>query len=84
MPFPSVSVRIDGLRMYPSLGIYSPIDTIPCMGKSTSAAARTWPAARAVLFNPGAENEALERQAGETGIQTVRGCTLVMLKTGQF
>jgi len=39
---------------------------------------------RRIIFNPGAENEALERQAGETGIQTVRGCTLVMLKTGQF
>ncbi|OQA53968.1 MAG: hypothetical protein BWY42_01763 [Candidatus Omnitrophica bacterium ADurb.Bin277] len=81
--------EIDGLRVYPSLGnITAPIDTITLyVGKSTSAAMAADILAcrpRRIIFNPGAENEALERQAGETGIQTVRGCTLVMLKTGQF
>lgn len=37
-----------------------------------------------IIFNPGAENEGLEERAGNEGIVTVRGCTLVMLKTNQF
>lgn len=37
-----------------------------------------------IIFNPGAENDALEEQAQSKGIETIRGCTLVMLKTNQF
>lgn len=37
-----------------------------------------------IIFNPGAENDLLEGQARNAGIETVRGCTLVMLKTNQF
>lgn len=37
-----------------------------------------------VIVNPGAENELLEMRARECGIEVVRGCTLVMLSTGQF
>ncbi|MBU9888366.1 MAG: CoA-binding protein [Candidatus Omnitrophica bacterium] len=37
-----------------------------------------------IVFNPGAENDALEKKARGAGIQTVQGCTLVMLKTDQF
>ncbi len=37
-----------------------------------------------IIFNPGAENELLEKKARDAGVETVRGCTLVMLKTGQF
>lgn len=82
--------EIDGLRgVYPSpRDIASPIDTITLyVGKSTSAAMAADILAcrpRRIIFNPGAENEALERQAKKAGIQTVRGCTLVMLRTGQF
>lgn len=39
---------------------------------------------RRIIFNPGAENDTLEEQARNNGIETVRGCTLVMLKTNQF
>jgi predicted CoA-binding protein len=39
---------------------------------------------RRVIFNPGAENPALESLARQRGIQTVTGCTLVMLSTRQF
>ena len=81
--------EIDGLRVYPSLGnITSPIDTVTLyVGKLTSSAMTAdilacYP--RRIIFNPCAENETLEQQAKEAGIQTVRGCTLVMLKTGQF
>jgi len=37
-----------------------------------------------IIFNPGTENEELEEMAREKGIETVEGCTLVMLSTGQF
>lgn len=37
-----------------------------------------------IIFNPGAENAALEKKAQAAGIKTVCGCTLVMLKTNQF
>lgn len=37
-----------------------------------------------IIFNPGTENPALERAAREKNIETVHGCTLVMLSTGQY
>ena len=37
-----------------------------------------------VIFNPGAENENLAVRIEEAGIEVVRACTLVMLRTGQF
>jgi predicted CoA-binding protein len=37
-----------------------------------------------IIFNPGAENAALSRAAGEQGIEVVEGCTLVMLAAGTY
>lgn len=37
-----------------------------------------------VIFNPGAENSELEEKLDAAGIETVEGCTLVMLRSGQF
>ena len=37
-----------------------------------------------VIFNPGTENQTLERLLTGQGIEVVRGCTLVMLATGTF
>ncbi len=37
-----------------------------------------------IIFNPGAENPALEKKAAEQGIETVAGCTLVMLSIGVY
>ena len=37
-----------------------------------------------IIFNPGAENEELERLAKAKGIQTMEACTLVMLSTNQY
>lgn len=37
-----------------------------------------------IIFNPGTENPELEKLAKENGIETVEGCTLVMLRSGQF
>ena len=37
-----------------------------------------------VIFNPGTENPELEDQLSAAGVEVVRACTLVMLRTGQF
>ena len=37
-----------------------------------------------IIFNPGTENEALQRLARENNIQTMEACTLVLLSTGQY
>ena len=37
-----------------------------------------------IIFNPGAENEALAEAASSAGIEVVEGCTLVMLRTDLF
>ena len=39
---------------------------------------------RRIIMNPGAENAALAEKAEDAGIEVVEGCTLVMLRTGQF
>lgn len=39
---------------------------------------------RRIIFNPGAENESLEKKCLEKKIEIVHGCTLVMLKTSQY
>jgi predicted CoA-binding protein len=39
---------------------------------------------RRIIFNPGAENPALQSLAQQKGIECIEGCTLVMLSTGQF
>lgn len=37
-----------------------------------------------IIFNPGAENDELYKQAKEKGIQVENACTLVLLSTGQY
>jgi hypothetical protein len=37
-----------------------------------------------IIMNPGTENDLLENQAKKQDIEVIRGCTLVMLRTGQF
>lgn len=39
---------------------------------------------RRVIFNPGAENPALENELRKAGIVVEDACTLVLLRTGQF
>jgi uncharacterized protein len=39
---------------------------------------------RRIIMNPGAENSALAAKAEKAGIEVVEGCTLVMLRRGQF
>ncbi len=37
-----------------------------------------------IIFNPGTENPEFEQMAHKQGIETVEGCTLVMLSVGLF
>lgn len=37
-----------------------------------------------IIFNPGTENPEFEQKASAAGIETVQGCTLVMLRSAQF
>ena len=39
---------------------------------------------RRIIFNPGAEHEALERLATAQGIDVMHACTLVMLSAGTY
>jgi hypothetical protein len=39
---------------------------------------------RRIIFNPGAENQKLEKLANANNIETINACTLVMLSTGSF
>ena|SRR6185312_7460475 len=39
---------------------------------------------RRIIFNPGTENDELERKAASIGIDVLEACTLVMLGTGQY
>lgn len=80
---------IEGLDTVPSLQeITVPVDTItvyvgpqhiaPLIDAIVSAKPRR------VILNPGAESEALERRLTAAGIDFLKACTLVMLRTGQF
>jgi hypothetical protein len=37
-----------------------------------------------IIFNPGTENDDLEKMAEQKGIEAVEGCTLVMLRSRQY
>jgi predicted CoA-binding protein len=37
-----------------------------------------------IIFNPGTENDEFEKMAEDKGIETVEGCTLVMLRSRQY
>ncbi|MBK6544077.1 MAG: CoA-binding protein [Saprospiraceae bacterium] len=39
---------------------------------------------RRLIFNPGTENQELQKLAQEHGIHTEEACTLVLLQTGQY
>jgi predicted CoA-binding protein len=81
--------EILGEKCYPSVTeIPDKIDTItlyvskarsaPLIGEIVDLAPRR------IIMNPGAENSDLAIKARERGIEVVEGCTLVMLRAGQF
>lgn len=81
--------QIDGISVAATLAqIQSPVDTVTMyVGPERSAEMAADLIAlkpRRVIFNPGTEAPALERQLAQAGIATEHACTLVLLKTGQF
>ncbi len=81
--------EILGEKCYPTISaVPGPIDTVtlylgdarsnPLIDEIINAKPRR------IIMNPGAENSALATKAEEAGIDVVEGCTLVMLRTGQF
>ena len=81
--------EILGEKCYPTMSdAPKPIDTItlylgearsnPLIDEIVNAKPRR------IIMNPGAENSALAAKAEDAGIEVVEGCTLVMLRTGQF
>jgi|ERR1700674_497526 len=81
--------EILGGKCYPKLSdVPKPIDTITIylgQGRSnplTDEIVKAKP--RRIIMNPGAENSALATKAKDAGIEVVEGCTLVMLRTGEF
>jgi len=80
---------VNGIRSLKSLAdIKEPVDTLTVYVNALVSSGeldnvlRLRP--RRVIFNPGAENEALALTLAREGIEVVRACTLVMLRTDQF
>ncbi len=80
---------IEGIPVVRELsGVEGPVDTVTLYVSAKissplcAALARLQPAR--VIFNPGAENQALRESLEEQGICTLEACTLVLLNTGQF
>lgn len=81
--------EIDGHPVYKRLAdIPEPLDTVTMyvgpalsMGMADELLAAK---PRRILFNPGTENPELEEKLAAAGIQILRACTLVLLRTGQF
>ena len=88
-PIHPTLASIEGTKVYPSLAqLPAPVHTVS-MYVSAAVSAKlgdeiSHASPKRVIFNPGAENTELEVRLKGLGIQTVEGCTLVMLKTGQF
>ena len=81
--------EIDGIKVFPSINdIAGPVDTVSlyvAADISTTLSKDIFcKDPRRIIFNPGAENQEFSAQAKAKGIVPVNGCTLVMLRTGQF
>jgi len=81
--------EIDQIPVVPRLqDIQEPIDTLTLYvnpelsSKLQDEILKLHP--KRVIFNPGSENPNLQKTLESKGIQTVQGCTLVLLRTKQF
>lgn len=80
--------EVAGVPIEPAEAIHTDIDTITMyVGPQNQAPyydyiLQTNP--KRVIFNPGSENPDLQGKLEQAGIETIEGCTLVMLNTGQF
>lgn len=89
IPVNPAFTEVLGERCYASISeVAQPIHTVTMY----LSAARSTPLAgeilkarpKRIIFNPGAENEELAAATAAAGIETVNGCTLVMLRAGSF
>ena len=81
--------NIEGLTVIHDLNeIKEAIDTVTLYvaanisSTATDAIIKLHP--KRVIFNPGTDNPALEKQLRQAGIKYEHACTLVLLSTGQF
>jgi hypothetical protein len=80
---------IEGRKVYRSLrDIPEPVDTVTVYMRPEKWASLVDDIIalkpRRVILNPGTQDEDLARKLEDRGIDVIRGCTLVMLATGQF
>ncbi len=81
--------EIEGIPVVHDVGdVSGKVDTVTMyVGEKTSAGMTDKLVAlkpRRVIFNPGAENQALAKALTAAGIESEAACTLVMLATDQF
>ncbi|MFN3587636.1 MAG: CoA-binding protein [Moraxellaceae bacterium] len=89
LPVNPAQAEIEGLPVVPSVeALPRGIDTVTVyVGPRHSGALLPGLLAlapRRVIFNPGAENPALQQALADAGIAVEEACTLVLLRTGQF
>jgi uncharacterized protein len=81
--------EIEGMKVYPSIkDIEVEIDTVSMYVAADISdkiagdilSKKPW----RIIFNPGAENSELDRQARDRGIKSINACTLIMLNSGKF
>jgi hypothetical protein len=80
---------VEGVSVFANLhDIKEPIDTLTMyVGPDISSSLRKeilQLKPKRVIFNPGSENSALEKELERAGIEVIEACTLVMLRTNQF
>jgi len=89
IPIHPQHVEIEGIPVARSLGdVKHPVHTLtvyvgPARSGSLAEDIVTLRPGR-VILNPGAESEYLEEKLSDARIPVIKGCTLVMLHTGQF
>ncbi len=88
-PIHPLASEIHGQSCYKQLGdVNCDVDTLTLyVGKRRSTDLMTEILSmkpNRIIMNPGAENDVLESKAKELDIEVIQGCTLIMLRTGQF
>lgn len=81
--------ELEGFKAYASLDdVKEEIDTLTMyVGPDISTKLKAEILAlkpRRVIFNPGSENAALQKDLSEAGVEVEEACTLVLLRTKQF
>ncbi len=80
--------EIEGLKVVKSLDDLSGIDTVTLymnpqrLKEQVERILKLKP--KRVIFNPGTESEEIENTLKKAGIEPMRACTLVLLRTNQF